>query len=257
MKERSFNKGIWIMKARSLKQNYAFFMTTVFAYALCADALRAQESEESDRISYLEEQVRTLVGKMEEVQHTLKGMKEAGVSAPTPTGDLIDKKGSLSQDHDSVHNDADDANDEDEHTLPTGTAQEAYDHAVSLLNKQEYAKAEKALSAFIKKYPKNALVVNAQYWIGETYLLRKEYSQAALHFASAYKTYKAESSSNKKKPGKQSFAKAPEALIKLAFSLKGMGKRKEAVATLAQLHKEFPHLSKNLARLAEKAQTGL
>ena len=246
------------MKTRSLKQTYALLMTTVFTYALCADTLRAQESEENDRISYLEEQVRTLVGKMEEVQHEIKVLKEAAVSAPapTPSADLRDK-GDLPQDRGNAHNDTDDSNDDEEHTLPTGTAQEAYDHAVSLLNKQEYARAEKALSAFIKKHPKNPLVVNAQYWIGETYLLRKEYKEAALHFASAYKTYKAESSSDKKKPGKQSFAKAPEALIKLAFSLKGLGKRKEAAATLAQLHKEFPHLSKNLARRAEKAQPGL
>lgn len=245
------------MKKRSLKQTYALLMATVFTYSVCPGTLRAQESEESERISYLEEQMRTLVGKMEEVQHELKVMKEAAAStpAPTPHGEPHGKS-DLSQDHETVDTQTDDSDDEEEHTLPTGTAQEAYDHAVSLLNKQEYAKAEKALKAFIKKHPKNALVVNAQYWIGETYLLRKEYKDAALHFASAYKTYKAESS-DKKKHGKQSFAKAPEALIKLAFSLKGMGKRKEASATLAQLHKEFPHLSNNLSRLAEKAQTGL
>lgn len=231
--------------------------------------LQAQMDDDTDRMSYLEEQVKQLTGDLEEARHDLKLMKEtlkvmqenavAATSSSSPHGrDQNTPASSDSNDQDESH-DAASSDDASVHELPTGSAQEAYDHAVSLIHKQrEYQKAEAALTQFIKKYPKHRLVVNAQYWIGETHLLRREYKKAALYFARAYKTYKADVESGKKNDGKQQgFAKAPEALIKLAMSLKGLGKREEASATLRQLHKEFPHLPANLKHLAERAQNGL
>lgn len=242
---------------------------TVFGLLSLPGVVCAQMDDDADRMAYLEEQVKQLTGDLEEARHDLKLMKETvkvlqenAVAAPAPAPVVNrDKETRVPSDVDETGKKHDAAHEDDTsvHELPTGSAQEAYDHAVSLIHKQrEYQKAEAALTQFIKKYPKHRLVVNAQYWIGETHLLRREYKKAALYFARAYKTYKSDVESGKTSEGKQhSFAKAPEALIKLAMSLKGLGKRDEASATLRQLHKEFPHLPTNLKHLAERAQNGL
>lgn len=256
------------VKAKKTKKNI-MLGATVFALLNVPGVVSAEMDDDSDRVAYLEEQVKQLTGDLEEARHDLKLMKEtvkvlqenavaAPPAAPVATRDKDVRAPSdadeTGEKHDAAHED-----DTSVHELPTGTAQEAYDHAVSLIHKQrEYQKAEAALTHFIKKYPKHRLVVNAQYWIGETHLLRREYKKAALYFARAYKTYKGDVEAGKSSDGKQqSFAKAPEALIKLAMSLKGLGKRDEASATLRQLHKEFPHLPTNLKHLAERAQNGL
>lgn len=253
--------------------------TTLGASALAllfAQSTFAQEEGLEDRMSALEERVRELTGQLEEAQHTIKQLKQGGasVSQPDDAEPVLEKDKPVKVVKEEKERDPDDttldnamtdegvtdegAADEDAGLdAPQKSPQDAYDYALALLNEKEYARAEAALNKFIKAHPKHALVVNAQFWIGETYLLRKEYKQAALHFAKSYKTYKATKGDTKTAKGKQASAKAPEALVKLAISLKALGKKKEAAATLAQLHKEFPQLPKNIQRMAEKAQAGM
>lgn len=248
--------------------------TTLGASALAllfAQGTFAQEEGLEDRMSILEERVRELTGQLEEAQHTIKQLKQGGASTSQPDDaePVLEKDKPIKAVSPEKERDPDDttldnamtdegAADEDAGLdEPQKSPQDAYDYALALLNEKEYARAEAALNKFIKAHPKHALVVNAQFWIGETHLLRKEYKQAALHFAKSYKTYKATKGDLKSAKGKQASAKAPEALVKLAISLKALGKKKEASATLAQLHKEFPQLPKNIQRMAEKAQAGM
>lgn len=106
---------------------------------------------------------------------------------------------------------------------PTGQ----YEAAYTLLKSQDYAGAQNAFDAFIKKYPDNSLVPNAKYWIGESYYVRNQFDQSARVFADTYQKYP-------KAP------KAPDTLLKLGMSLAGQGKTKDACIALLQLKKQYP-----------------
>jgi tol-pal system protein YbgF len=112
-------------------------------------------------------------------------------------------------------------------TLPTGSPQEQYDHAFRLLRQANYPGAEQELRSFIQRYPNDALAGNAQYWLGETYFVRKDYNNAAAVFAEGYQKYP--------KGGK-----AADNLLKLGLSLAQLGQKADACRSFARLDRDFP-----------------
>lgn len=113
------------------------------------------------------------------------------------------------------------------------TAQEMYDRAFGLLRQADYENAEVAFSNFVDKYPKDSLVNNAKYWYAETYYVRGMFGDAAVAFAEAYQQ-------NPRGP------KAPDSLLKLAMSLSGVDKMKDACSTLKALKKKYPKASSTI-----------
>ncbi len=89
-----------------------------------------------------------------------------------------------------------------------------------------YDQAETGLKDFIARFPDHTLTPNARYWLGETYYVRKDYTQAARVFAEAYQQAP-------KGP------KGPDNLLKLGLSLAGMGNKKDACIALNQLQTEY------------------
>jgi tol-pal system protein YbgF len=117
--------------------------------------------------------------------------------------------------------------------LPTGSPQHQYDYAFGLLRDANYAAAERALKDFVHRYPNNRLTSNAQYWLGETYFVRRDFQGAAAAFAEGY----------------QRFPKGPKAaddLLKLGSSLSMIGRRADACRSFAQLDRDFPIAPANL-----------
>jgi tol-pal system protein YbgF len=118
-----------------------------------------------------------------------------------------------------------------------------YNEARTLLEQRNFAEAEVALTQFIKKYPKDPMLVNAYYWLAETHYIRSDYAQAALKFGEAYQAYL----DNKNSPYKeQALSKGPEIMFKLASSLYNINKVKDAKVTLEELQEEFPKLPGNI-----------
>ncbi|MAI49706.1 MAG: tol-pal system protein YbgF [Rhodospirillaceae bacterium] len=123
--------------------------------------------------------------------------------------------------------------------LPAGTPKEQYDYALSLmLKQQDFARAETALKAFIQINPKDGLAENAQYWLGETFYVRKNYQDAAFAFAEGFQKFPT---------GK----KAPDSLLKLGMSLDRLEKRREACMAYSRLLSTFPKAD---ARLKTRVQ---
>ncbi|HZB92115.1 MAG TPA: tol-pal system protein YbgF [Stellaceae bacterium] len=122
-------------------------------------------------------------------------------------------------------------------TLPSGSPQEQYNYAFGLLRQANYPAAEQALRAFIQRYPKDPLAGNAQYWLGETYFVRQDYSNAAAVFAEGYEKYP--------KGGK-----AADNLLKLGLALGQLGQKADACRAFARLDRDFPTA---LATLKERA----
>jgi tol-pal system protein YbgF len=107
------------------------------------------------------------------------------------------------------------------------TPQDQYNYAFGLLQRADYPTAETALRAFVKQFPKDPLAGNAQYWLGETYYVRKDWNDAAIAFAEGYQKYPKSS-------------KAMDDLLKLGMSLAQLGQKSNACAAYARLDHDFP-----------------
>jgi tol-pal system protein YbgF len=110
--------------------------------------------------------------------------------------------------------------------LPPGNSQDQYNYAMGLLTQANYPAAEQAMKAFVDRYPKDPLAGNAQYWLGETYYVRKDYSNAATAFAQGYEKYP-------KGP------KAADDLLKLGMSLTALNQKADACKSYARLEHDF------------------
>lgn len=109
-----------------------------------------------------------------------------------------------------------------EFQLPEGTAAEQYDYSFSLLRRRDFEGAELAFTAFLKAHPENELAGNAQYWLGETYYVRKDYPRAAAAFLKGFQQY---GDGNK----------GPDSLLKLGMSLASMGQTQQACSAFEEL----------------------
>ena len=118
-------------------------------------------------------------------------------------------------------------------------AKTAYDEAYNLLKQLKYEDAQIALERFLAAYPEHDLAGNAQYWLGETYYVRRQYEAAALAFATGFKNYKNSS-------------KGADNLLKLGLSMQQLNKKQEACTAFKNLKKEFPKASDLILSRAEK-----
>ena len=123
--------------------------------------------------------------------------------------------------------------------LPQGTPKEQYNYAFGLLRQANYDKAELALQEFVKLHPKEKLVGNARYWLGETFYVRAAYVQAAEAFLEGYQA-------DPKGP------KAPDSLLKLGMSLAGLDKKREACAAFDKLTKDFPEITAGIRNTVKR-----
>lgn len=122
--------------------------------------------------------------------------------------------------------------------LPAGTVKEQYDYSFSLLRQQEYAEAERALTAFIEAHPDHPLTGNANYWLAETYYVRGDFRKAAGYFAAGYKNFP---ESNK----------ASDNLLKLAMSLANLKETDQACLTFKELAERYPNAPPSIKQRAD------
>ncbi len=111
--------------------------------------------------------------------------------------------------------------------LPEGSAQDQYNYAMGLLTQANYPAAEQAMRAFVQRWPNDPLAGNAQYWLGETFYVRKDYGNAATAFAQGYEKYPKGS-------------KAADDLLKLGMSLANLDQKADACRAYARLQHDFP-----------------
>lgn len=125
-------------------------------------------------------------------------------------------------------------------SLPSGSPQEQYNYAMGLLTQANYPAAEQAMRSFVERYPKDPLAGNAQYWLGETFYVRKDYNNAATAFAQGYEKYP-------KGP------KAADDLLKLGMSLTALNQKPDACKAYARLEHDFPSPAQSIKdRLTEE-----
>jgi len=113
------------------------------------------------------------------------------------------------------------------------TAEQLYEKGFDLLKQGKYLSAETEFETFLQKFPEHKLAGNAQYWLGESYYVRKDYTRAVVAFAKGFEKYK-------------NGTKGADNLLKLGMSMKAINKKPEACAAFMVMEKEFPNAPQNL-----------
>ncbi len=104
----------------------------------------------------------------------------------------------------------------------------------------KYVLARRSLVAFLGRFPRHDLAVNAQYWIGETYYAQKEWVMALGAFQAVLSHY-------------PKGRKAPAALVKIGLTEYNLGRRAKAKAALKECLRRYPN--SNAAKVARRALT--
>ena len=124
---------------------------------------------------------------------------------------------------------------------PTNTPKDEYDLAYGYVLRKDYALAEEGLRAFVKKYPQDRLVADANYWLGESLFQRQRYREAAESFLTVSTKF-------------QTAGKAPDSLLRLGQSLAALKEKDAACATFGELPRKYPKAPANVKQAAEKEQ---
>jgi tol-pal system protein YbgF len=72
---------------------------------------------------------------------------------------------------------------------PKSKELELYDNSLASFRKDEIQQAMDGFHQFLKEYPKSDRADNAQFWIGECFMVQKEYDKAILAFDEVVKKY--------------------------------------------------------------------
>ncbi|MGP8123573.1 MAG: tol-pal system protein YbgF [Xanthobacteraceae bacterium] len=124
---------------------------------------------------------------------------------------------------------------------PTATPRDEYDLGIGYLERKDYALAEETMRNFIRKYPSDRLVAEAQYWLGEAMFQRQRYRDAAESFLNVTTKY-------------ESSAKAPEALLRLGQSLAALKEKEAACAALGEVARKYPKASTAVRQGVDREQ---
>jgi tol-pal system protein YbgF len=116
-----------------------------------------------------------------------------------------------------------------------------YEAAYAYVLQRQYEQAEMSLRQFIQSHPRDALVPDATYWLGESYLQRNRTREAAEQFLKVSTDFARS-------------RKAPDAMLKLGASLNALGAREQACATLAELERKFPQASATVKQGVDREQ---
>ncbi len=112
-----------------------------------------------------------------------------------------------------------------------------YKDAYETLQKGNLEVARGKFEAFLKQYPNTELSDNAQFWIGETYYLKKDFEKAILEYEKAIVKY-------------PEGDKIPAALFKQALAFLELGDKSNARNLLKRVLEKYPHSDQ--AEMAKK-----
>lgn len=122
-----------------------------------------------------------------------------------------------------------------------GSPRADFDAAYASFTQKDYDQAEMGFRRFLQSNPRDQMVPEATFWLGETYLQRGRHREAAEQFLNVSADH-------------PNAAKAPDALLRLGVSLNSMGARDRACAVFAELDRKYPQASANVRQASEREQ---
>ena len=127
----------------------------------------------------------------------------------------------------SENSDSNDQNEQDITKEVELSPEDQFQLAFDNIRNKNWVDAKNSFLDFIEKNPKNQLSGSAHYWLGELYMLEKNYMDATLIFADGYQKF-------------PESIKAPDMLFKLSQSLYEVNKINESCKTLEKLILDYP-----------------
>ena len=122
-----------------------------------------------------------------------------------------------------------------------GNPRSDFDAAYASFSQKQYDQAEMGFRRFLQSNPRDKLVPEATFWLGETYLQRSRYREAAEQFLNVSAEH-------------PDAAKAPDALLRLGISLNGLGAKDRACAVFSELDRKYPQASSAVRQTSEREQ---
>ena len=161
------------------------------------------------QLQQMQQEISTLRGLVEEQAYEIKQLKQQGLERYQELDQRFNSMETAAPVREAA---ADSASSE-----PADPAKEKlfYDAAYDLVKQRDFAKAQQAFSAFLRKYPRSQYAANAQYWLGEVNLSQGNLEQAASSFEKVTLDWPEHS-------------KTPDSLYKLGDVQRQMGNREEA-----------------------------
>jgi tol-pal system protein YbgF len=216
------------------------------------------------QVDDLQQQLQGLQGKLESQQHAIKVLEEqmrnqylaldkrfgqrtnqnaayssgkpanvanmaAGTLAPRPFVDLSSSKKEGSTDRKSMMPNA----------APTPVAERAYQAAFQLLKTKQYNEAIEAFETFNKKFPNDLNIANADYFLGQLYLLQGQADPAINFFKRFISRYSQD-------------ARVPDAMLQCGLAYFAKGDKKMAMDTFEKIIQQYPD-----SKAAQAAQARL
>lgn len=124
---------------------------------------------------------------------------------------------------------------------PAQTPRDEYDLGYGYIQRKDYALAEESLRGFVKKYPNDRLVADAQYWLGESLFQRQRYRDAAESFLTVTTKY-------------DTATRAPDALLRLGQSLAALKEKEAACAAFGEVTRKYPRASSGVKQGVDREQ---
>lgn len=122
-------------------------------------------------------------------------------------------------------------------SVPTESPEVLYGRAFDALKAANYPEAIAGMSGFVAQFPTHPLADNAQYWLGQTYYVTRDYAKAIEAFASV----------GSRSPDS---SKAPDALLKKGLSELSLGRNDAARASFNEVLRRYPQ--NDVARTARE-----
>ncbi len=182
------------------------------------------------RTKALEDREKMLTDKDKEFEEKIKGIEERFKGLEGKIGQLVSKQleleGAIPGKEAAV----------DVKGVSTRVG-DLYKDAYETLQKGDAEGARRKFEAFLKQYPNTELSDNAQFWIGETYYLKKDYEKAILEYEKAITKY-------------PEGDKVPAALFKQALAFLELGDKTNARTLLKRVIERYPQTDQ--AEMAKK-----
>ena len=124
-------------------------------------------------------------------------------------------------------------------SLPTAAGERAYQTAFQLLKNKQYVPAIEGFEDFVKKYPADINLPNANYFLGQLYLLQGQPEQSITRFNRFVSIYAQD-------------ARIPDALLQLGLAYFAKGEKKTAMDTFKKIIQRYPD-----TKAAQSAQARL
>lgn len=112
-------------------------------------------------------------------------------------------------------------------TVPTESAEAAYNNALSVYKSKNYKKAASLFQSIAENYPGHDLADNALYWTGECFYALKDYKGAIKAFKRVIKSY-------------PDGSKVPDSLLKIGYAYLSLNDPVNARSFLKKVIKQYP-----------------